>query len=134
MLLRNSLYTVEEKEVQDLGGRFVVALCPSCFIYQAHFPGQPITPGVCLVQMGVELLEQLLEESLGHRVGLEMVRVKNVKFLSVVSPLETPRVEYQMKKVEVAEEEKEARAQIVVAAEGEAKAKISLVLRMIPKE
>ncbi len=130
MQLRNSLYTVVEKEVEGMGGRFVVALCPSCFIYQAHFPGQPITPGVCLVQMGVELLEQLLEENLGRRVGLEMTRVKNVKFLSVVSPLATPRVEYQMKKVETTEENG-VRAQIVVAAEGETKAKISLVLRMI---
>lgn len=55
MLLRNNLYTVTQKEVDGLKGHFELALNPSCFIYQAHFPGEPITPGVCIVQMGKEL-------------------------------------------------------------------------------
>ena len=45
MQLRNNLYTVTEKMVDGLTGYFELALTPSCFIYQAHFPGEPITPG-----------------------------------------------------------------------------------------
>lgn len=48
MQLRNNLYTVTEKKVDGLTGYFELALTPSCFIYQAHFPGEPITPGVCM--------------------------------------------------------------------------------------
>lgn len=128
MLLRNNLYTVTQKEVDGLKGHFVLALNPSCFIYQAHFPGEPITPGVCIVQMGKELLEELLEEHLQKKVGLEICKVKNVKFLSVISPNETTVITYQMKKVEMSEDGSEMKAQMVITSGEEAKAKISLVL------
>ncbi len=130
MQLRNNLYTVAEKEVEGLTGRFAVSLNPSCVIYQAHFPGQPITPGVCIVQMGVELLEELLGESSGQKVSLEIAKVKNVKFLSVISPLENPQVDYFLKKLEKSEDGSGVKAQLVVASKEEVKAKISLVLRM----
>ncbi len=128
MLLKNNLYTVTQKEIDGLKGRFVLALNPSCFIYQAHFPGEPITPGVCIVQMGKELLEELLEEHLQKKVGLEISKVKNVKFLSVISPNETTVITYQMKKVEMSEDGSEMKAQMVITSGEEAKAKISLVL------
>ncbi len=128
MLLRNNLYTVTQKEVDGLKGHFVLELNPSCFIYQAHFPGEPITPGVCIVQMGKELLEELLEEHLQKKVGLEICKVKNVKFLSVISPNETTVITYQMKKVEMSEAGSEMKAQMVITSGEEAKAKISLVL------
>ncbi len=128
MLLRNNLYTVTHKEVDGLKGHFVLALNPSCFIYQAHFPGEPITPGVCIVQMGKELLEDLLEENLQKKVGLEISKVKNVKFLSVISPNESTVITYQMKKVEMSEDGSEMKAQMVITSGEEAKAKISLVL------
>lgn len=130
MQLRNNLYTVAEKEVEGQTGRFIVSLNPSCVIYQAHFPGQPITPGVCIVQMGVELLEELLGEYPRRKVNLEISKVKNVKFLSVISPLETPQVIYLLKKVEMSEDGSEVKAQLEVASNEEVKAKISLVLRM----
>ena len=128
MLLRNNLYTVTQKEVDGLKGHFELALNPSCFIYQTHFPGEPITPGVCIVQMGKELLEELLEENLQKKVGLEISKVKNVKFLSVISPNESTVITYQMKKVEMSEDGSEMKAQMVVTSGEEAKAKISLVL------
>ena len=128
MLLRNNLYTVTHKEVDGWKGHFVLALNPSCFIYQAHFPGEPITPGVCIVQMGKELLEDLLEEKLQKKVGLEISKVKNVKFLSVISPNESTAITYQMKKVEMSEDGSEMKAQMVITSGEEAKAKISLVL------
>ena len=49
-------------------------------IYKAHFPGEPITPGVCILQIGAELLS----EAAGER--LELSVVKNVKFLSILRP------------------------------------------------
>ena len=128
MQLRNNLYTVTEKKVDGLTGHFELALTPSCFIYQAHFPGEPITPGVCIVQMGTELLEDLLCEGLQKKVKLEICKVKNVKFLSGISPNESTVINYLMKKVEMSEDGSEVKAQMVVTSGDEAKAKISLVL------
>lgn len=128
MQLRNNLYTVTEKKVDGLTGYFELALTPSCFIYQAHFPSEPITPGVCIVQMGTELLEDLLGEGLQKKVKLEICRVKNVKFLSVISPKGSTVITYLMKKVEMSKDGSEVKAQMVVTSGDEAKAKISLVL------
>lgn len=123
MQLRNNLYTVSSVDRDGETGRFVVDFNPSCLIYQAHFPDEPITPGVCIVQIGKELLEELLHRS------LDIATVKNVKFLSVISPRETTSVVYQIHKVTTVEDGKKVKAQIIVATEKEVKAKISLVCR-----
>lgn len=49
-------------------------------IYAAHFPGSPITPGVCLVQMAVELLSC----HLGREVVMQSL--SGTKFLKPVCP------------------------------------------------
>lgn len=130
MLLKNSLYTIEKSEKltssdEMVGGIFLLRLNPDHVIYQAHFPGEPITPGVCIVQMGKELMEVLLDKS------LEVARVKNVKFLSVISPEDTTSITYTFRKVEWSADGKEVKAQIVVTSGDEAKAKISFALRVV---
>lgn len=130
MLLKNSLYTIEKSEKltssdEMVGGIFLLRLNPDHVIYQAHFPGEPITPGVCIVQMGKELMEELLDKS------LEVARVKNVKFLSVISPKDTTSITYTFRKVEWSADGKEVKAQIVVTSGDEAKAKISFALRVV---
>lgn len=118
MQLKNNLYTIIASEVE----KFRLRLHPDHFIYQAHFPGEPVTPGVCIVQIGKELMEELLGKS------LEIKSVKNVKFLSVISPNDTPEITYTIKKVECSEDNQEVKAQIVVTSDEEAKAKISFKL------
>lgn len=130
MLLRNNLYTISQKEIDGLNGCFTIELNSSHFIYLAHFPEEPITPGVCIVQIGQELLELLLEESCLKKYRLEIKKVKNVKFLSVISPKNNTTIVYTMKKVEMSEDAMEVKAQIDVSFKDEIKAKISLVLSL----
>lgn len=49
-------------------------------IFQSHFPGNPILPGICIIQLAVEHAE--------HEMGisLSLMGVKNVKFLSPITP------------------------------------------------
>lgn len=49
-------------------------------IFAAHFPGMPILPGACIVQMAVEEAEQLASCSLC------ISEASNVKFLVPVTP------------------------------------------------
>ena len=129
MLLRNNLYTIMKREDEGMAASYVVKLNPSSFIYQAHFPGEPITPGVCIVQMGKELLEDFLIRN--HLAkDAEIISVKNVKFLSVISPEETDVIVYQIKRIEISEDKTKVKSQIVVTSKEEPKAKISLVLRV----
>lgn len=80
MKLLDNMFCVEGQEVRGEDYIFRLRLLPECPIYQAHFPGTPITPGVCLIQLIEELLGLVVEEK------LRLVRVKNVKFLQVLVP------------------------------------------------
>lgn len=59
-------------------------------IYQAHFPGNPITPGACIVQITKELAEMLTGYS------LMIHEIKNLKFINVIVPKEFPEVDFQL--------------------------------------
>ena len=49
-------------------------------IYRAHFPGSPVTPGACQI----EIARQMAESFMGRPVFVAEVR--NVKFLKVMDP------------------------------------------------
>lgn len=119
MILKNNLYTIKDTEVADTEARYDIELNADSFIYQAHFPGEPITPGVCIVQIAKELLE----ETVGKK--LQIVKVKNVKFLSVLTPMQSTAVTFQLCKIAQDPSERSVKTQAVVTSAGEAKAKLS---------
>ena len=65
---------------------FNVILNPDHLIYRAHFPGQPVTPGVCILQM----IQELLSEQVGTRLYIS--KIKNTKFISMISPVSDGRI------------------------------------------
>ncbi len=119
MKLKNSLYKITATQVEERS--FDLELNAGHEIYKAHFPGKPITPGVCLVQIAQELLEELTGKQ------LEITAVKNVKFLAVVSPVETPRVTYTVTKL--ADGDDGVVAQVAVSSDSGAMARISLTCK-----
>ena len=131
MQLKNNLYKIIRKEEVDRVVNYTIELSPSCVIYAAHFPGEPITPGVCIVQMGKELVEEQLSEQCSTPCKLMITKVKNVKFLSVISPDETLHLTYQVTKLVMSEGGASVETQLIVLAEEKLMAKISLVLRTV---
>ena len=121
MILKDNLYTIVASEMTENGGTYTIKLDPEHFIYKAHFPGEPITPGVCIMQIAHELLQSLCG------CELEIDCVKNVKFLRVIVPAENQLVEYTFSKVSV--EEEAVKCQVTVSIEGETYAKLSIVCR-----
>ena len=61
-----------------------VELLKECPVYQGHFPGMPITPGVMLLAITRELVDGMI----GQRCSLSKVR--NVKFLQILTPNLSP--------------------------------------------
>ena len=57
-----------------------MSLNASHVIYEAHFPGNPVTPGVCIIQMVKELVEAYCDTTFLLRT------IKNVKFMKVIDP------------------------------------------------
>jgi putative 3-hydroxymyristoyl/3-hydroxydecanoyl-(acyl carrier protein) dehydratase len=131
MQLKNNLYKIIRKEGVGPVVNYAIELIPSCVIYAAHFPGEPITPGVCIVQMGKELVEELLSEQRSTLCKLMITKVKNVKFLSIISPNEMLQLTYQVKKLVTSEDGTSVETQLIVLSEEKPMAKISLVLRTV---
>lgn len=52
-------------------------------IYKGHFPGLPITPGICQVQM----VQEILSDSMAQRYRLKSAR--DIKFLNFINPSES---------------------------------------------
>ena len=82
MILKDNLFNIASLQELDGSTIFEVHLHPEWPIYQAHFPGHPITPGVCIVQMVQELLQWYFQRKLTLR------QAKNIKYVSIVSPEE----------------------------------------------
>ena len=51
-------------------------------VYQGHFPGHPITPGVMMIEGVIEVLEKATSKKLRLRSA------KNIKYLAMMSPNE----------------------------------------------
>jgi 3-hydroxyacyl-[acyl-carrier-protein] dehydratase len=49
-------------------------------IFQGHFPGQPVVPGVCMMQIVKDFAEDIV------RAKLTLTDGDNIKFLSVIDP------------------------------------------------
>lgn len=123
MKFLNNLYHIVSKDVVDASIRYNIHLDASHFIYQAHFPDEPITPGVCIIQIAKELLE----EHLG--IGLDIQKVKNVKFLNVISPLATPNVTYVFEKIMPDDSEKTYKVMTQVSSGETSLAKLSFTCK-----
>ncbi|MDQ3046757.1 MAG: 3-hydroxyacyl-ACP dehydratase [Bacteroidota bacterium] len=84
-MLLNHFFTI--KNIQQGDKNIVnVSLDPKHPVYQGHFPGMPVAPGVCLTQMLQETVEQLTGKK------LTMVTGDNLKFTAVLNPEENPEV------------------------------------------
>jgi 3-hydroxyacyl-[acyl-carrier-protein] dehydratase len=125
MKLLNDLYSIISRTCGEGRCDFTIELNPQHFIYKAHFPGLPITPGVCLVQIGLEVASDYLERT------MEIDRVNNVKFLSVLSPQDVHgNVVYELMKV-TEEEPNRQKVQMCVYDEQVTYAKISMTLKPV---
>jgi len=55
-------------------------------IFLGHFPNNPITPGVVLIQIVKEILENCCNKE------LQLIKMSRCKFLKILNPNETPIV------------------------------------------
>lgn len=84
MKLLNDFYHTEPLRVADGEIRATVSFDAHHPVYQAHFPGNPVTPGVYLLQIATEILEG----HLGLRLSLKTAG--NIRFKKPIGPEAQP--------------------------------------------
>jgi 3-hydroxyacyl-[acyl-carrier-protein] dehydratase len=87
MILRDSFYSVIKNESSSGSIKALLAIQRDHTIFLGHFPGQPVVPGVCMMQMIKELMELNIQRK------LQISTADNMKFLSVIDPRQNPEVE-----------------------------------------
>lgn len=80
MLLKDfyKITSLEKKDAQQYS--IVILINEKHEVFKGHFPGNPIMPGVCMMQIIKELTEQITESS------LIMESLSNVKFMALINP------------------------------------------------
>lgn len=86
MLLKD-FYTIKSLENTD-GTKYkaVLMINNKHEVFNGHFPGNPIMPGVCMMQIIKELTENVVGQE------LMMQSLTNVKFMALINPDNTPEL------------------------------------------
>ena len=91
MLLENKYYKVlRAREEGDGKAVYHIALLPDCNVYQGHFPGQPVCPGVCNIQTIKECASLLIGKE------LRISSIKQCLFTAIASPTVCPEVDVEV--------------------------------------
>ena len=84
MILNNEYFKIDDCTKEGDEMLFDVTLLPDYCAYEGHFPGNPVSPGVCNIQMLKECAEQLA----GKNFFLEYI--SRCKLSAVITPQTTP--------------------------------------------
>lgn len=88
-MFQDPIYYIES--VRD--GDFTVSFDCTHRIFAAHFPGRPILPGACIIEMA----RHLASEYYGAPLGISRCRM--VKFLKMIEPGDVPGAVFSFKTV-----------------------------------
>jgi len=90
-MLLQDFYTIKSIDKKDDHNYVVILFINEKHdVFKGHFPGNPIMPGVCMMQIIKELTEQLTNTT------LVMQSLSNVKFMALINPFVTPELRLEL--------------------------------------
>ena len=94
MLLKDFYSVIEKNSLVENSCTWQIKLNPSHEVFEGHFPGNPITPGVSMIQ----IIKEISEELLNKKLFLELA--DNVKFMAIINPETDPVLDLEISIVE----------------------------------
>ena len=79
-MLKYSLYTITSLDHQAPMIYATLLINENNKIFDGHFPGQPVMPGACMLQ----ILKEVFEETLNRQYQLR--KADQIKFLTLIDP------------------------------------------------
>lgn len=73
-------YEILQEERSANEGKWLVRLCPDADVYRGHFPGRPIAPGACNIEMIRRLASRLLGGECRYR------EITQCRFTHLITP------------------------------------------------
>ena len=74
-------FSITSENIDGFSGLFAVRLNPDCKVYEGHFPGEPVSPGVCNIEMLLECAERVIG------FPLRMVKLTRCRLTTLITPL-----------------------------------------------
>ncbi|WJS95818.1 3-hydroxyacyl-ACP dehydratase [Flavobacterium johnsoniae] len=90
MILNDFYKVLSEEKVSDSKYNVTILVNEKHEVFKGHFPGNPIMPGVCMIQIIKELTEKFTQES------LLIQTLTNVKFMALINPEATPELRLEL--------------------------------------
>ncbi|HXB45588.1 MAG TPA: hypothetical protein VNV85_16090 [Puia sp.] len=90
-MLQGNFFTITSIETDTSAAKAVIRINPEHEIFVGHFPGTPVVPGVCMMQIVKEILEDVLA------INIKLIKADHIKFLTVINPLQTSTVQLDLK-------------------------------------
>jgi len=79
-MLQEDFFTIRSIQKDEASAKVLLELNVSHPIFAGHFPGQPVVPGACLLQMVKEIMQVILDNK------LQLIKAHQLKFLSPIDP------------------------------------------------
>ncbi|QSW91265.1 MULTISPECIES: 3-hydroxyacyl-ACP dehydratase [Flavobacterium] len=86
MVLKDFYEVISQEKTGDSKFKIRILVNANHEVFKGHFPGNPIMPGVCMIQIIKELTETITESS------LMIQTLSNVKFMALINPEINPEL------------------------------------------
>ena len=90
MVLKDFYKVLSEEKASESKYNITILINEKHEVFKGHFPGNPIMPGVCMIQIIKELTESITKSS------LMIQSLANVKFMALINPEVTPELRLEL--------------------------------------
>ena len=90
-MLQGDFFTISNIEITGFDINATLVINATHKIFNGHFPGQPVVPGVCMMQMMKEIMEQVTGKK------MDLIKSSEMKFLAIINPLENNHIQATLK-------------------------------------
>jgi 3-hydroxyacyl-[acyl-carrier-protein] dehydratase len=86
-MLLDNFFFILTRQVADQSIKTRIRIDKHHKIFNGHFPAIPIVPGVCML----EIIREIVEQHFGH--SFRIASADSIKFLTVINPVENDEVQ-----------------------------------------
>jgi 3-hydroxyacyl-[acyl-carrier-protein] dehydratase len=90
MVLKDFYKIVSQEKTADSKYNVTILINEKHEVFKGHFPGNPIMPGVCMIQIIKELTEAITKSA------LMIQTLSNVKFMALINPEVNPELRLEL--------------------------------------
>ena len=87
MTLLSDFFFILHQEISPDSVKAKITINENHKIFEGHFPGKPVVPGVCMVQIILEIMEDVVGKP------VRLTESETIKFLTVMSPKENKEID-----------------------------------------